>query len=63
MSNNIFKTASNAKNSNKVTSNNRFSSLKDELIERHVDNNIIPNDNELRKNFIDKIIDESKLLS
>ena len=45
MSNNIFKTASNAKNSNKVTSNNRFSSLKDELIERHVDNNIIPNEN------------------
>ena len=45
MSNNIFKTASNAKNSNKGTSNNRFSSLKDELIERHVDNNIIPNEN------------------
>ena len=45
MSNNIFKTASNAKNSNKGASNNRFSSLKDELIERHVDNNIIPNEN------------------
>ena len=49
MSNNIFKTASTAKNSsNKVVSNNRFSSLKDELNERPVDN-IIPNENKQRE--------------
>jgi hypothetical protein len=45
MSNNIFKTASTAKNSsNKGASNNRFSSLKDELIEQPIDNSI-PNEN------------------
>ncbi len=42
MSKNIFKTATTVKNSSNKSNNNRFSSLKDELNEKSIENNTIP---------------------